>query len=89
MKTIQAYRYALDLTPGQEICFDLVGNRRLWRIRGTVAKGTEKVETAAGTFEAVRLEEWIGPTRVSASFPTPLSSSANESQSAGDTARRM
>ena len=39
--------------------------------------------------EAVRLEEWIGPTRVSASFPTPLSSSANESQSAGDTARRM
>jgi hypothetical protein len=39
--------------------------------------------------EAARLEEWIGPTRVSVSFPTPLSGGASQSQSAGDTARRM
>ena len=29
--------------------------------------------------EAVRLEEWIGPTRVSVSFPTPLASSGPRS----------
>jgi hypothetical protein len=44
------------LAPGQEICADLVANRRFWRFRGTVVPGTEKVHTAAGTFDAVRID---------------------------------
>lgn len=50
------YLRALELKPGERLCFDLVGNRRLWHLEGEVAAGTEKVETAAGTFDTVRLD---------------------------------
>jgi hypothetical protein len=50
------YLRAAQLAPGAPICFDLVANRRYWRFEGTLAPGTERVETPAGTFEALRLD---------------------------------
>jgi hypothetical protein len=50
------YLRAADLVPARPICFDLVANRRFWRLEGTLAPGTEKVETPAGTFEALRFD---------------------------------
>jgi len=47
---------AAALAPGDEVCFDLLANRRYWRLRGTVAARPEKVDTAAGTFSALRLD---------------------------------
>jgi hypothetical protein len=51
-----AYLRAARLAPGDRFCFDLVANRRFWRLEGTVAGKTEKVETAAGRFEALRID---------------------------------
>jgi hypothetical protein len=50
------YLRAADLSPEREICFDLVANRRYWRLRGRLAAGTERVETPAGAFDAVRID---------------------------------
>jgi hypothetical protein len=50
------YLRAAELAPEREICFDLVANRRYWRLRGKVAAGTERVDTPAGPFETVRLD---------------------------------
>jgi hypothetical protein len=50
------YLRAAALRPGQEFCFDLVGNRRYWRLRGKVAAGSERVESAAGIFDTLRLD---------------------------------
>lgn len=50
------YLRAATLVPGQEICTDLAANRRFWRFRGSVAPGTERVHTATGTFDAVRID---------------------------------
>jgi hypothetical protein len=50
------YLRAAALAPGAEICFDLVANRRYWRLQGRLAPGTERVETPAGAFEAVRID---------------------------------
>jgi len=50
------YLRAAELTPGQELCFDLVANRRYWRFRGRVAASTERVETPAGLFDTVRID---------------------------------
>jgi hypothetical protein len=50
------YFRAADIKPGQKICFDLVGNRKLWRVTGEMAPKIEKVDTPAGTFETVRLD---------------------------------
>jgi len=47
---------AADLKPGQEICFDLVANRRYWRFHGTVAAKPERVDTAVGFFDTVRID---------------------------------
>ena len=46
----------LDLRPGQEICFDLLATRRYWRVRGQVAPKGERVESAAGIFDTVRVD---------------------------------
>jgi hypothetical protein len=59
------YLRAADLSPGATVCFDLVANRRYWRFEGRLAAGTERVETPAGTFEALRLDATL--TRL----PTP------------------
>jgi hypothetical protein len=50
------YLRAAELTPGREMCADLVANRRFWRFRGALAAGTERVESPAGSFDAVRID---------------------------------
>jgi hypothetical protein len=47
---------AARLAPGDRFCFDLVANRRVWRVEGTVAARSEKVETPAGRFDTVRVD---------------------------------
>jgi hypothetical protein len=47
---------AARLTPGDRFCMDLVGLGRAWRVEGTVAARTERVETPAGRFETVRID---------------------------------
>jgi Protein of unknown function (DUF3108) len=50
------YLRTVRLEPGLALCFDLVANRRVWRITGTVAAKREKVESPAGTFDTVRVD---------------------------------
>jgi hypothetical protein len=50
------YLRAARLAPGDRFCFDLVGNRRFWRLEGTVAARTEPVDTPAGRFETLRID---------------------------------
>ncbi len=47
---------AARLAPGDRFCFDLVANRRFWRLEGQVAAKTESVETPAGRFETLRVD---------------------------------
>jgi hypothetical protein len=47
---------AAELRPGAEICFDLLANRRYWRLSGRVADKVERVESRAGAFDTVRLD---------------------------------
>jgi hypothetical protein len=49
------YLRAAPLRAGVPLCFDLVGGRKAWRVSGTVG-ATERVETRAGTFTAVRID---------------------------------
>lgn len=53
------YLRAADLRPGQEICFDLVAMRRYWRFQGKVADKPERVETAGGLFDTLRIDGTI------------------------------
>ncbi len=53
------YLRAADLKPGQRICFDVVGLRRLWRFSGKVAAKPERVENAGGVFDTLRVEGTI------------------------------
>jgi hypothetical protein len=50
------YLRAARLSPGDRFCFDLVANRRFWRLEGTVAAKPERVETPAGRFETLRVD---------------------------------
>ncbi len=50
------YLRAAQLAPGARFCFDVVANRRFWRLEGTVAAKTERVETPAGRFETLRID---------------------------------
>lgn len=50
------YLRAARLAPGDRLCFDLVANRRFWRLEATVAARREKVDTPAGGFETVRVD---------------------------------
>jgi hypothetical protein len=47
---------AADLRPGTAVCFDLVANRRYWRLSGTVADKVERVRSGAGEYPTVRLD---------------------------------
>jgi hypothetical protein len=47
---------AAELAPGKAFCFDLVANRRYWRLEGALAAGTERVETPLGPFETIRFD---------------------------------
>lgn len=51
-----AYLRAAKLAPGDRFCFDLVANRRFWRLEGQVARKTEKVDTPAGRFDTFRID---------------------------------
>jgi hypothetical protein len=53
------YLRAADLKPGQEFCFDVVGNRRYWRFQGKVAAKPERVDTAGGLFDTLRVDGTI------------------------------
>jgi hypothetical protein len=53
------YLRAADLKPGQELCFDVVGLRRLWRFQGKVAAKPESVDTAGGNFDTLRIDGTI------------------------------
>lgn len=50
------YLRAARIAPGDRFCFDLVGNRRYWRLEGSVAPRTERVDTPAGRFETLRVD---------------------------------
>ena len=50
------YLRAAKLAPGERFCFDLVANRRFWRLEGQVAARTEKVDTPAGRFDTFRVD---------------------------------
>jgi uncharacterized protein DUF3108 len=47
---------AAKLAPGDRFCFELVANRRFWRLEGEVAAKTEKVDTPAGRFDTFRVD---------------------------------
>jgi len=53
------YLRAAKLEPGQEICFDVVGLRRFWHFRGKVASKPERVDSAGGLFDTLRVEGTI------------------------------
>ncbi len=50
------YLRAARLAPGDRVCFDVVANRRFWRLEGTVADKAEKVDTPAGRFDTLRVD---------------------------------
>jgi len=50
------YLRGARLEPGAPVCFDLVANRRFWRFRGEVHGEPERVESAAGTFDTLRID---------------------------------
>ena len=47
---------AAALRPGQAICLDVVANRRYWRLAATVAAGSDRIDSEAGTFDTVRVD---------------------------------
>ena len=47
---------AAELRPDQELCFDLVANWRYWRFEGKVAAKPERVESAAGIYDTIRID---------------------------------
>lgn len=47
---------AARLAPGDAFCFDLVANRRFWRLEGKVAQKVEPVDTPAGRFSTLRVD---------------------------------
>ncbi len=51
-----AYLSAAKLAPGQRMCFDLLARGRLWRVQGTVAPRTERIETVLGKVETLRID---------------------------------
>ena len=53
------YLRAAALRPGQEICLDLVANWRYWHLVGKVAAKPERVESAAGIFDTIRIDATV------------------------------
>ncbi|BDG01765.1 DUF3108 domain-containing protein [Anaeromyxobacter oryzae] len=47
---------AAHLAPGDTFCLDLVARGRYWRVTGTVAPRTEKVQTPLGRLETLRVD---------------------------------
>ena len=47
---------SVDLEPGAAFCFEAVGGRHYWRLNGHRQGGTERIDTPAGSFQAIRHE---------------------------------
>lgn len=47
---------AARLSPGDRLCFDLLGRGRVWRVTGTVAPRPERFDTVVGKVEALRID---------------------------------
>ncbi len=45
-----------ELSPGTQLCADIYGARRMWRVQGKVADKPEQVETPLGKLEAIRVD---------------------------------
>lgn len=67
-----AYLRAARVSPGDRFCFDLVATRRFWRLEGTIAAKTEKVETPAGKFDTFRVDASLRRADRPADRPRPL-----------------
>ena len=67
-----AYLRAAKIAPGDRFCFELVANRRFWRLEGAIAQKTEKVETAAGTFDTFRVDAALQRVDRPTEKPRPL-----------------
>ncbi|HET8539417.1 MAG TPA: DUF3108 domain-containing protein [Anaeromyxobacter sp.] len=67
-----AYLRAARIAPGDRFCFDLVANRRFWRMEGSVAPKAEKVETAAGRFDTFRVDATMRRADRPADRPRPV-----------------
>ncbi len=67
-----AYLRAAKVAPGDRFCFDLVANRRFWRMEGSIAPKPEKVDTAAGKFDTFRVDATLQRVDRPAERPRPL-----------------
>jgi hypothetical protein len=67
-----AYLRAAKLAPGDRFCFDLVANRRFWKLDGQVAAKTEKVDTPAGRFDTFRVDATTRRVDRPADRPRPI-----------------
>ena len=50
------YLRAARLVPGERFCLDLVAAGRFWRVTAQLARGRERIDTAAGRFETIRVD---------------------------------
>jgi hypothetical protein len=50
------YLRAARLSPGDRLCFDLLGRGRVWRVTGTVSSRIEKIATVVGEVETLRID---------------------------------
>jgi uncharacterized protein DUF3108 len=66
------YLRAAKLAPGDRFCFDLVANRRFWKLDGQVAAKTEKVDTPAGRFDTFRVDATTRRVDRPADRPRPI-----------------
>jgi hypothetical protein len=67
-----AYLRAAKLAPGDRFCFELVANRRFWRLEGAIAPKAEKVDTGAGRFDTFRVDATLRRVDRPADKPRPL-----------------
>ncbi len=67
-----AYLRAAKVGPGDRFCFELVANRRFWRLEGSIAPKPEKVDTAAGKFDTFRVDAALHRVDRPADKPRPL-----------------
>jgi hypothetical protein len=47
---------ATKIAPGDRFCFELVARGRFWRVEGSAAAKTEKVDTPVGKLETIRID---------------------------------
>jgi len=51
-----AYLSAARLSAGDRLCFDLVARGRVWRVQAQVAAKNERIDTALGKVETLRID---------------------------------